>query len=236
MELARNAEVLQQCSNWVETVFESIATVGAKFVEVLEPQVHDTQLINISSATRKDLFLTAANHLEQHPSDGVGLIFQRQLMAASSPELEWWIREGENFIRQEFVNDPDSPLFYDYEQLEWFQGGFGAEARTVAGPYIDYLGVNDYVTTWTMPFVIRNQTVGVVGIDLKISTVERILIPTLLKAVDGRAALVNENKQIIVSTIGPLPSGTLVETVPEGYVVLPLDVKELDLALLVKSE
>ncbi|OAV51028.1 hypothetical protein A6F49_02650 [Enteractinococcus helveticum] len=217
-------------------VFESISAVGTKFAEIVQPHVDETQSINIASATRKDLFLAAANYLEQHPADGVGLIFQRELMAASSPELEWWIRDGEKFTRQEFVNDPDSPLFYDYEQLEWFRGGFGAEARTVAGPYIDYLGVNDYVTTWTIPFVIHDRTVGVVGIDIKISTLEKVLIPKLLKAVDRRAALVNENKQIIVSTIGPLPSGTLVETVPEGYVVLPLEVDKLDLALLVKSE
>lgn len=236
MELARNAEVLQQCSDWVEMVFQSVAEVGAKFAEIVATHVDDTQAINIASATRKDLFLAAVNHLEQYPADGVGLIFQRELMAASSPELEWWIRENDKITRQEFVNDPDSPLFYDYEQLEWFRGGFGAEARTVAGPYIDYLGVNDYVTTWTMPFVIHHKTVGVVGIDLKISTVEKILIPKLIKAVDRRAALVNENKQIIVSTIGPLPSGTLVETVPEGYVVLPLQVENLALTLLVKSE
>lgn len=236
MELKRNAEVVQQCSRWIERVFTSIAEVRTQFVEIIEPYVQQAQPIEIPAAARKQLFQAATHHLEQYASDGVGLIFQRKLMSAASPALEWWIRDGDEILRQEFVNDPGSPMFYDYEQLEWFRGGFGAEARTIAGPYIDYLGVNDYITTWTIPLTVHGRTVGVVGLDMKVNTVEKFLIPILLKAAQRRAAVVNESSQVIVSTIGPLASGTLVETVPEGYALLPLDVEDLELQLLVKTE
>lgn len=235
MELKRNAEVVQQCSRWIEGVFASIVEVRTQFVEIIEPYVQRAQQIEIPAAARKRLFQAATHHLERYASDGVGLIFQRDLMAAASPALEWWIREGDEVLRQEFDNDPGSPRFYDYEQLEWFRGGFGAEARTIAGPYIDYLGVNDYITTWTIPLVVHGRTVGVVGLDLKVNTVEKYLIPTLLKATQRRAAVVNETSQVFVSTIGPLAAGTLVEAVPEGYALLPLDVADLELKLLVRT-
>lgn len=236
MELMRNAEVVQQCSRWIERVFTSIAEVRTQFVEIIEPYVQQAQPIQIPSTAREQLFQAATQHLERYASDGTGLIFQRELVAETSPALEWWIRDGEEVLRQEFVNDPESPLFYDYEKLEWFRGGFGAEARTIAGPYIDYLGVNDYITTWTIPLIVGGATIGVVGLDLKVNTLEKFLMPTLLKASQRRAAVVNETSQILVSTIGPLASGTLVETPPEEYVLLPLEVRDLNLQLLVKAE
>lgn len=236
MDLVRNSNVAQQLTAWAETIFQTIADTRTKFAGILDDCVLESGQFRVSSPARKRLAQVARQHVaECSQTDGVGLIFQRQLVVPESPALEWWIREGDQLRRQGFVNDPSSPLFYDYEQLEWFRGGFGAEARTLAGPYIDHFGVQDYITTWTIPLVIKNRTVGVVGLDLKVDALEKVLVPKLLKASNGRAALVNETGQVIVSTIGPFSSGTLVETAPSGYAFHPLQVENLRLTLLVEA-
>ncbi|WP_022870344.1 cache domain-containing protein [Yaniella halotolerans] len=234
MEFAHTTtEITQRLSDWTENIFDGVTQVRTKFVNVVEQHVEKSPKFYVSSAERKMLHEVAAEHLAARPAtDGVGLIFQRELVHASSPALEWWIRFGDHCRWQEFDNDPSSPRFYDYEQLEWFRGGFGAEARTIAGPYIDYLGVDEYITTWVIPLVVNHKTVGVVGADLKVDTLEKCLIPILQKAPNGRAALVNEGGRVIVSTIGPYGSGALLETAPPGYTLQPLCVADMDLQLL----
>lgn len=234
MEFAHTtAEITLRLSDWIENIFDGVTQVRTKFVDILEQNAEKSPKFYVSSAERKKLFEIASEHLSARPAtDGVGLIFQRELMDPSSPALEWWVRDGEQFHWQEFDNDPSSPRFYDYEQLEWFRGGFGAEARTIAGPYIDYLGVDDYITTWAIPLIVDLQTVGVVGMDIKVDTLEKSLIPILRKAPNGRAALVNQGGRVIVSTIGPYSSGDLIEEAPAGYTLKPLDVADMDLQLL----
>src|SRR5699024_6742087 len=181
--------------------------VRSTFANIIEGDVEASPNFNVSPQNRARLYEAARQYFTTNPrADGMGLIFQRDLVAPSSPALEWWIREGDTFRWQKFDNDPSSPLFYDYEQLEWFRGGFGAQARTIAGPYIDYLGVDEYITTWTIPLIVGLETVGVVGMDLKVDTLEKCLIPILRKAPNSRAALVNEGGRVIVSTIGPYGS------------------------------
>lgn len=237
MEFAHiTAEITPRLSAWIENIFDGVTQVRTKFVAIVEQHVEKSPKFYVSPSERKKLFEIGSKHLTAQPAiDGVGLIFQRELVDPSSPALEWWIRDGEEYRWQEFDNDPSSPRFYDYEQLEWFRGGFGAEARTIAGPYIDYLGVDDYITTWTIPLVVDHQTIGVVGADLRVDTLEKCLIPILRQAPNGRAALVNDGGRVIVSTIGPYGSGALVQSVPTDYILIPLNVADMDLQLLVEE-
>jgi len=237
MESSHNAEVIHQLSDWIEAGFQTLEEIRLQFAHILDEALLPTAPLRVDEPTRARLFEVAAHYLaEVKHFDGTGLIFQRQLVAEQTSALEWWVREGDGPRRQDFVNDPNSAQFYDYEQLEWFRGGFGAEARTIAGPYIDHFGVKDYITTWTIPLMVHNKTVGVVAADVKIAVLEQVLIPKLLRASKGRAALVNETGQVIVSTIGPFSSGTLVETAPDGYTLLLLPVSEMELSLLVEAE
>lgn len=237
MEFAHTtAEITLRLSDWIESIFDDVTQIGSKFAGVIEQYVEKSPKFYVSSSERKRLSKIATDYLTQQPAtDGVGLIFQRVIVDPSSPALEWWVRDEDQFRWQEFDNDPSSPRFYDYEQLEWFRGGFGAEARTIAGPYIDYLGVDEYITTWTIPLIVGLETVGVVGMDLKVDTLEKCLIPILRKASNSRAALVNEGGRVIVSTIGPYGSGALIETAPAGYVLKPLNVADMHLQLLVEE-
>lgn len=234
MEPARNAELVQQLSGWIESIFETLQAIGSEFSTILEDSVESTSSIVIGDSTRRRLYEVAARYLTdvEYP-DGTGLIFQRELMPESSSALEWWAREKGQATRKGFVNDPSSPLFYDYEELEWFRGGFGAEARTIAGPYIDHFGVRDYITTWAIPLTVHKKTVGVVAADLKLATLEQSLLPVLLRATNGRAALVNQTGQVIISSIAHIPVGSIVDSPPEDFEILPLAVRNMELKVLV---
>lgn len=234
---ARGIELAQELSGWILEVFAAVDSFGKQCTDILEPALQASPPFAVSSLAREQLRSIATTQLVADDGpDGAGVIFQRDLMLPSSPALEWWVRFGDDVERQEFVNDPSSPLFYDFEQLEWFRGGFGSESRTIAGPYIDYLGVNDYISTWTIPLVLDNKTVGVVGFDLKIATLEQLLIPKLLSVPNGRAALINETGQVIVGTIGQFSSGALVEAPPKGYVCHRVPVDSLELKLMVEAD
>ena len=237
MEPSRSAEVVQQLSGWIESLFVTLQDIGTDFSTVLEDSLDSTTPIVIDGVIRRRLHEVAARYLTNvdYP-DGTGFIFQRELVPENATALEWWAREDRQAVRKDFINDPSSPLFYNYEQLEWFRGGFGAQARTIAGPYIDHFGVRDYITTWAIPLIVHERTVGVVAADLKLATLEHILLPMLLRAPNGRAALVNQTGQVIISTIAHVPSGTIVGSLTEGFDLLSLTVTNMNLSVLVQPQ
>lgn len=237
MESSRSADLVHQLSRWIESLFETLQTIGNDFTRILEDTLDPTTPIMIDDSTRQMLHHVASRYLTDvdYP-DGTGFIFQRTLVPENSTALEWWAREEGRATRKDFVNDPSSPLFYDYEQLEWFRGGFGAEARTIAGPYIDHFGIRDYITTWAIPLMVHKKTVGVVAADLKLATLEQLLLPSLLRARNGRAALVNQTGQVIISSIAHLPSGAIIDSPPEDFELLPLTVKNMELKVLIQPE
>lgn len=237
MEPSRSAEVVHQLSGWIELQFETLQAIGNDFSSILEESLNSTALIEVDDSTRRLLHDVASRYLTDvdYP-DGTGFIFQRALVPDNSTALEWWELEDNKTARKDFINDPSSPLFYDYEQLEWFRGGFGSEARTIAGPYIDHFGIRDYITTWAIPLTIHGKTVGVVAADFKLATLERVLLPVLVRATTGRAALVNQTGQVIISSIAHIPSGTIIDSPPADFELIPITVNDMKLKFLVQPE
>lgn len=233
MTMSLNNKIADAISDWAKQVFALIDMLQPQFAQIIQPQFDGGSVLDISPSARRKLKTIAAQHLVGSSVDGLGMIFSKDYVADRSSLLEWWVQDRDKIRQQEFMTDPESPLFYDYEQLEWFQGGFSERSRTIAGPYIDHLGVNKYVTTWTTPLILSGKTIGVVGVDLLVETVEKALLPYFLQAKSGKAALVNTSSQVIVSTFGNYPSGTLLETQPDGHILLPITIGELKLQLLV---
>ena len=71
--------------------------------------------------------------------------------------------------------DPESIDFYDYTRADWFLVSYREGARSVAGPYIDFGGVNDYILTMTTPILPGRSFAGVAGADLRVDELERRL-------------------------------------------------------------
>lgn len=224
-------EVARRLAVWVEDLLVDLEELELSLSPRLVSDFDGEPPHEVSSKTRKALGKDVADFLEKHPGlDGAGLIFQLSQLRPETARIEWWVRDEEKINRRDFILDPDSDRFYDYEYLEWFTGAFHSGTRTVAGPYIDHLGVDDYLLTMAVPCVIDGVRVGVAGIDILMNDVEVELL-RILSPVAGCAVLSRHN-QVLVGNSAQLSTGVRIAVVPPGYSRIPIDVANVDLSLL----
>ncbi len=63
----------------------------------------------------------------------------------------------------------------DYSALEWYRVPMTTGEPHVAGPYVDYLCSDEYTITIAVPADVDGERIGVAGLDLLVSAVERDL-------------------------------------------------------------
>lgn len=139
---------------------------------------------------------------------GAGFVCAPELITATPWHLAWWLGKFNNFgvtqataatRRLRASEDPLSESFRDYTMLEWWRVPATTSAPHITGPYVDYLCTDDYTLTLTVPVLINGDLAGVVGADLYVEDVERMLLPTL-RAMPGTVTLVNRSARVVVST------------------------------------
>ena len=218
-------------SAWFEKYYGDIETFGRDLSALVEfDTAHPGALTEKSSNLIEQ---RSVRFLDEHElPDGAGAVFARSVMGSSDGLLEWWVRDPEQRVaRYSFGINPTGDRFYDYERLEWFETAFGSQKRAIAGPYIDYLGVEEYIVTCTAPLEAGGRLVGVVGTDNRMADIEKALLP-LLRRVQGDAAILNPHKNVLVGNSGRFVSGDRVSTAPEGFTITPLTVNSIELSLL----
>jgi hypothetical protein len=147
---------------------------------------------------------------------GAGFVATPGVFADAPWHLAWWLREIHGLDRGdrggvrrlEAVNDPDSDQFRDYRQLEWWKVPERTGERHVTGPYVDYLCTDDYTVTVTTPVAHEGRMVGVVGIDVHVSRLERVILPILREAA-GTGTIVNASGRVVASSDSHRVTGTL---------------------------
>ena len=146
--------------------------------------------------------------------------------------MEWWIRNDAGGIEKlDFDLAPEGERFYDYEQLPWFSNAAKTGRQSIAGPYVDYLGFDEYIMTCTVPSYVRGMFIGVTGCDIRIRDLENKFIP-LVRRIPGDAAILNGQNRVILGNSGRFIVGERVKTEPEGFCFIPLDVPNLNLRLI----
>ncbi|GAA4284208.1 hypothetical protein GCM10022261_17390 [Brevibacterium daeguense] len=235
MTRSEAVEASQVIAAWLDSLFERLEALGDALTAELAECFAGEPPYEVSRKARSQLEVRVGEFLKENPHlDGAGLIFQLALLKPSKAKLEWWVRDGDSYSRQDFILDPDSERFYDYEYLEWFRGGFNSEVRTIAGPYIDHLGIDDYVVTMTVPAYVAGEKVGVAGMDMLMRDVESTLLRMLAPLGQG-AAVLSRHNQVLVGTSGEFSSGVRVSAVPEGYGRIPIKADQLGLSLLYRT-
>lgn len=149
---------------------------------------------------------------------GAGFIAAPGLLADQEFGFEWWTvaGTGSNHTepRQLFISlDPTSEYFLDYTRQSWFTVPRDTGHQHITGPYVDYLCTDEYTLTFTVPVPGPAGFAGVVGADVFVREFERATLPALraLTAAErGRAALVNAQGRVIVSTSARQATGSLV--------------------------
>ncbi|HET6286952.1 MAG TPA: cache domain-containing protein [Amycolatopsis sp.] len=144
---------------------------------------------------------------------GAGFISAPNALADQEFGFEWWTETGDAEPAQLVISlDPDSENFLDYTRQSWFTVPRDTGRRHLNGPYVDYLCTDEYTLTFTVPVQRDGEFAGVVGADIYVREVERLLQPKL-RALGGRAALVNAQGRVIVSNNARQATGSRVRDV-----------------------
>lgn len=154
---------------------------------------------------------------------GAGFVAGRETLADHELYLAWW--QGDD---RQLLGESDAPASgapFDYTRREWFRVPQETGRAHVTGPYVDYVCTDEYVVTCTAPVLVGGRMVGVVGADVLVETLERLLLDTV--SASG-VTLVGDHGRTMVSADHRVAPGTLVDlaTVRERAVCgdLPLTV------------
>ncbi len=208
------ADTLAKLIAWFDDRFLHLNALGAGLVAELS--LNEQGLLELSSAARRGMKALAERFLQDHPVvDGCGLIFAHSALGTESGRLEWWVREDESrFARYSFGVVPGADRYYDYEQHEWFIRAFHEGRSAAVGPFIDYLGVEVYIVTLTVPAVLNGVRVGAVGTDLQLEDLEQALLPTLLACKNEIVLLSRHGTVLLSNTSAFLPGERISEPAP----------------------
>lgn len=139
---------------------------------------------------------------------GAGFVARPGLLVDAPWHLAWWLGHANTFgvtgparpglRRLVAVEDEHAESFRDYTTLEWWRVPATKAVPHITGPYVDYLCTDDYTLTLTMPAEVDGEFAGVVGADLYVNDIERVLLPAV-RGAGPTASLVNASGRVVVS-------------------------------------
>ncbi|RRO14702.1 hypothetical protein EIL87_18310 [Saccharopolyspora rhizosphaerae] len=139
---------------------------------------------------------------------GVGLALDDGHLSDAPRWMEWWRSEDDEparFVRHHL--DPEHSHFYDYVSNDWFALPRRTMRPAVVGPFVDFAGTNEHTITLAVPVIHDDGFVDVLGADVAVECVERLLIESSSRA--PHAVLLNEHDRVVASTSARWWSGTL---------------------------
>ncbi|MEV4774491.1 cache domain-containing protein [Microbacterium sp. LWH12-1.2] len=131
------------------------------------------------------------------PVYGAGFIAAIDLLSDARSHLAWWqgAERKQLVLASQSVNKEN----IDYSALEWYRVPMSTGDPHVAGPYVDYLCSDEYTITIAAPAEVNGTRIGVAGLDLLVSAVERELTPRFT-ALGHEVTLTNGVGRVVVST------------------------------------
>lgn len=188
--------------------------------------------LTITPRDLANLESAAKEFLETHSfAVGAGVIFSTEAIKSRDGGLEWWIKREHGIEKLEFDLTPGAERFYDYQNMPFFASASRTGEQTAWGPYVDYLGLDEYILTFSAPIQLEERFAGVAGCDIRIRKLEEIFMPAL-RAVPGDAALLNGSGRVVVGNSGAYLVGERVRSTPSDKEVIPIDVPHLGFSLL----
>lgn len=131
------------------------------------------------------------------PVYGAGFIAAIDLLSDAQSHLAWW--QGEDRRKLVLASQSVNKEHIDYRELEWYRVPMSTLLPHVAGPYVDYLCSDEYTITIAVPVISEGAALGVAGLDLLVSEVERELTPRFA-ALGQQVTLTNGVGRVVVST------------------------------------
>jgi len=172
-------EWVDPCARELSTLVAEVALTRAGLDAVVEPYALRTLA------------------LRDVPVYGAGFIAAIDLLSDAQSHLAWW--QGEDRRKLVLASQSVNKEHIDYSELEWYRVPMSTRLPHVAGPYVDYLCSDEYTITIAVPVISDGTPLGVAGLDLLVSEVERELTPRFA-ALDQQITLTNGVGRVVVST------------------------------------
>lgn len=230
MKPAKVVYAANALTSWISGVSTEIEKLSRNVATGLEKSLDDksnavkTAQVDLSGLTRE--FLTRNTF-----AAGAGTFFAAESAEEGSRTVDWWTRKESGAIgRLDFDLTPGSHRYYDYEKLPFFSTAATTGEQTLWGPYVDYLGFEEYVLTFASPFSVRGKFAGVAGCDIRIKDLEPLLMP-YLGGIAGDAALVNASNRVILGNSGMYLVGERFKPKSPDLHQMALDIPHLGLSL-----
>lgn len=227
-EVVHAANALTSWTNGVSTEIGELSRNVASLLErnlVGKSKVDEAALAGLDKLSQEFLAKNAF-------AVGAGTFFAHELVEEGVRALEWWSRKGSGAVgRLDFDLTPGSNRFYDYEKLPFFSTAASTGEQTLWGPYIDYLGFEEYILTFTAPFSVHGTFMGVAGCDIRLKDLEPLIMPHL-RGIPGDAALVNASNRVILGNSGMYLVGERIKSGSPQQQRMALDVPHLGLSLI----
>jgi hypothetical protein len=192
--------VREAVGDLVEGVFASLSRIDAAAVELWDRLTAAGIAPRSGDLSALQDILLGEVHRHGALLNGAGLVMAEGVLADVAHHLEWWrAAPGRRPQKVRFDLNPNSEYFYDYSVMEWFVMPRDRDSRWVAGPYLDYTGVDLYICTFAVP--VRSgagRFLGIAGVDVTLAALDAALMPAL-RAGGHPVALVNAEGRVIVA-------------------------------------
>ncbi|WP_148253448.1 cache domain-containing protein [Aidingimonas lacisalsi] len=132
--------------------------------------------------------------------NGAGFVVAPDALADARMHLEWW-REGVkpgHVIPLKVNLNEGGDTFYDYPNMPWFYKPQSERVGHVIGPYVDMMGVDMYICTFSLPILYDDQFLGIAGADVPLNNLEAVVTPHLVEQ-QQPLILVNDDLRVIAS-------------------------------------
>lgn len=163
---------------------------------------------------------------------GAGAIFDPDRIASPEQLIPWRVRGKVHGTTEPygFNFDEHSSDYYNFMELPWFTVPKATGEPKLTPPYVDFLGVDEYILTASVPFTDSFGFVGVAGADIEVKTLESVMMRAA-KEVSAPFVLLGAENRIVSSTTARfLPGELLNDDTNTGHSIqLPTDVPTLSL-------
>jgi hypothetical protein len=227
-EVVHAAEAL---TRWLSGVYTETNELASNVASVLEKNL--AAKAKAGKSVLAGLDKVAWRFLEKNSfATGAGTFAAAEAVEEGGRPFEWWYRKGSgDKERLDADRMPGSQRYYDYEKLPFVTTAASTGKQTLSGPYLDYLGLEEYILSFTAPIFVHGNFTGVAGCDIRIKDLEPLIMPHLL-AVPGEAALINANNRVILGNSGMYLIGDRIKSEAPNQRRTPLNVPHLGLSLL----
>jgi hypothetical protein len=220
-----------EISDWFRDVSDEVARFAQSVAADLEARLGTREKVGPRDLV--GLEGLSGEFLDEHPSViAAGAIFSPEVISDGAHVLEWWVAQPAGRPTKLILDlVPGGPRYYDYEKLPFFTTALATGQQTIWGPYVDYLGSDEYILTHTAPIAVAGRLAAVVGYDMRVRDLEAAIMPAL-RSIPGDAALLNASSRVVIGNSGRYLVGERVRTEPRDAIVTPLDVPGLGFRLL----